>query len=197
MSDPRPTDPSPRPTDPNPRPGDPPPADPPRKSASPLIWILLLIALIAFAWYFYSQRAPVTPPAEPTTPPAADIGSQQEAAAEAEREATAAREQRQREKPAPRSVPADREPSPLARVQPEYPAVALRNREEGTVLVRVEVDASGNPTNVGVAKRSGSRDLDRAAMAAVRKWKFEPAMKDGKAVASTVQVPVDFKLEEQ
>jgi protein TonB len=196
MSDPRPTDPSPRPTAPPPRPGDPPPAEPPRKNASPLIWILLLIALIAFAWYFYSQRAPVTPPAE-TTPPAADIGSQQEAAAEQEREAAAARKERQREKPAQRRVPADRDPSPLARTQPEYPAAALRAREEGTVLVRVEVDASGNPTNVGIAKRSGSRDLDRAAMAAVRKWKFEPAMKDGKAVASTVQVPVDFTLEEQ
>ena len=195
MSDPRPTDPSPRPTAQPPRPGDP-PSEPPRKSASPLIWILLLIALIAFAWYFYSQRAPVTPPAE-TTPPAADIGSQQEAAAEQEREAAAAREERQREKTAQRRVAADRDPSPLARIQPEYPAAALRAREEGTVLVRAEVDALGNPTNVGIAKRSGSRDLDRAAMAAVRKWKFEPAMKDGKAVASTVQVPVDFTLAEQ
>ncbi len=187
----------PRPTAPPQRPADPPPSEPPRKSASPLIWILLLIALIAFAWYFYSQRAPVTPPAEQTTPPAADIGSQQEAAAEQEREAAAAREERQREKPAQRRVPADRDPSPLARVQPEYPAAALRTREEGTVLVRAEVDALGNPTNVDIAKRSGSRDLDRAAMAAVRKWKFEPAMKGGKAVASTVQVPVDFTLEEQ
>lgn len=185
-------------SDPNPRPDPtPPPPEPPRKSASPLIWILLLIALIAFAWYFYSQRAPVVPPADSVTPPAAEIDSQQEAAAEREREAAVAREQRQREAPAQRRVPADRDPSPLARTQPEYPATALRAREEGTVLVRAEIDAQGNPTNVGIAKRSGSRDLDRAAMNAVRKWKFEPAMKDGKAVASTVQVPVDFTLDEQ
>jgi protein TonB len=182
---------------PQPLPPNPPP-DVPRRSASPLIWILLLIALIAFGWYFYNQRGAVTPPAADSTPPAAvDIASEQEAAAEREREAAATREQRQRETPAQPRVPADRDPSPLARVQPDYPAAALRAREEGTVLVRADVDAQGNPTNVGIAKRSGSRDLDRAAMAAVRKWKFEPAMKDGKAVASTVQVPVDFTLEEQ
>ena len=43
----------------------------------------------------------------------------------------------------------------------------------------------GNPTNVGIAQAQRfARDLDRAATNAVRKWKFEPAMKDGKAVAS-------------
>ena len=192
------SDPNPRPSNPPPplRPDDPPPADPPRKSASPLIWILLLIALIAFAWYFYNQRATVTAPAEPATPPAAEIGSEQEAAAEREREATAAREARPRETQQ-RRAPADREPSPLARIEPDYPPSALRAREEGSVLVRAEIDAQGNPTNVGIAKRSGSRDLDRAAVNAVRKWKFEPAMKGGKAVASTVQVPVEFTLDEQ
>lgn len=192
------SDPNPRPSNPTQRPIDPPPSEP-RKSASPLIWILLLIALIAFGWYFYSQRGGVdTAPVEPVAPPAADIGSEQEAAAEREREATAAREERRRAAPEPRAS-ADREPSPVASASPApaYPPSALRAREEGTVLVRAEIDATGSPTNVGIAKRSNSRDLDRAAVNAVRKWKFEPAMKDGKAVASTVQVPVDFKLDAQ
>lgn len=194
------SDPNPRTPDPAPRYVDPPPSEPPRKSASPLIWILLLIALIAFGWYFYSQRGVESVPVEPVTPPAADIGSQQEAAAEREREATAAREERRPEAPRPQPrVPADREPSPVASASPApaYPASALRSRAEGSVLIRAEIDATGNPTNVGIAKRSSSRDLDRAAVNAVRKWKFEPAMKGGKAVASTVQVPVDFTLDEQ
>lgn len=61
--------------------------------------------------------------------------------------------------------------------------------------VRVEVDANGNATDVQVVERSGerSRDLDRAVTDAVRQWRFEPAMKDGKAVAGAVVVPVEFK----
>ena len=44
-------------------------------------------------------------------------------------------------------------------------------------------------------ERSGerSRDLDRAVLEAARKWRFEPAMKDGKPVAAAVVLPVDFK----
>jgi protein TonB len=101
-------------------------------------------------------------------------------------------------KPAtPKPRVADRDPRPVAQAQPEYPAAAFRAGEEGTVMVRADIDVNGNPTNVEVAKRSGSRDLDRAARDAVRKWRFEPAMKNGKAVAATVQVPVEFRLERQ
>ena len=53
------------------------------------------------------------------------------------------------------------------------------------------------PGKVELAQRSRSRDLDRAALAAVRGWTFEPALRDGKPVASTVQVPVDFRLATQ
>ena len=65
------------------------------------------------------------------------------------------------------------------------------------MLVRVNVDTNGMATNPEVVNRSGSRDLDRAAMDAVRKWQFKPALKDGKAIASTVDVPVEFKLDQK
>jgi protein TonB len=186
------SDPMQRPTPPR----DPPPADPPgRKGVSPLVWVLILIAMLAFGWYFYNQRGAVVPPAEPTAPTNVDIGSEQEAAAERERAAADARPAR----PAatkPRA-PADRAPSPVARLQPAYPPAAFRARAEGTVLVRAEVDAAGNPVDVTIARRSGSRELDRAARDAVRGWKFEPAIRDGKTVAATVEVPVEFKLDTQ
>src|SRR5690606_25364520 len=51
---------------------------------------------------------------------------------------------------------------------PRYPGAALRRGESGTVLVRVEVDTAGMPAGVALVQRSGSRDLDRAAMEAVR-----------------------------
>ena len=79
---------------------------------------------------------------------------------------------------------------------PQYPLRALRSGIEGTVLVRVEIDAQGKPTQVDLEHRSGNRDLDRAALSAVRGWRFQPALRDGKPAASAVQVPVDFVLGE-
>jgi periplasmic protein TonB len=88
-------------------------------------------------------------------------------------------------------------PQPIERVAPKYPADALRSNQTGTVVVRVEVGADGEPTDVSVARSSRSRSLDRAAMQAVRRWKFRPAQQDGRAVAATVEVPVEFSLAER
>ena len=76
---------------------------------------------------------------------------------------------------------------------PDYPAAALRRGDSGTVMVRVEVDAAGMPVDVSLDKRSGSRDLDRAAMDAVKRWRFQPAQRDGQAIASSLVIPIDFK----
>ena len=85
-------------------------------------------------------------------------------------------------------------PIPGQTPAPEYPPAAMRSGDQGTVLVRVEVGADGVPTSVEVAQRSGSRDLDRAAVNAVRQWRFQPAQRDGQAVAGAVTVPIDFKM---
>lgn len=84
-------------------------------------------------------------------------------------------------------------PEPVERTPPEYPSAALRRGESGTVLVRAEVDASGRPTDVSVARSSRSRALDRAAVQAVRRWRFRPAQQDGRAVAGAIEVPIEFK----
>jgi protein TonB len=78
---------------------------------------------------------------------------------------------------------------------PRYPAAALRRGESGTVLVRVEVDTNGMPAGVALVQRSGSRDLDRAAMEAVRTWRFQPAQRDGQAIAASLVIPIDFKAD--
>ncbi|MCH6485268.1 TonB family protein [Pseudoxanthomonas sp. LH2527] len=92
---------------------------------------------------------------------------------------------------APGDVPV---PIPGQTPAPEYPAAAMRNGDQGTVMVRVEVGADGVPTSVDVAQRSGSRDLDRAAVTAVRQWRFQPAQRDGQPVPGAVTVPIDFKM---
>lgn len=169
-----------------------------RKGISPLIWILLLIALAAVAWWLYNRN--VQTGVDTTAPVATEpaITSEQEAAATAERERAQANERaREERKRAAASVPADREVAALDQPRPDYPPAAFRAREEGTVVVRVDVDAGGNPTGASVETSSRSRDLDRAAVEAVKKWRFEPAIKDGKPVASAANVPVEFKLDQQ
>lgn len=161
---------------------------PPRR-ANPLLWILVLLAVIAAVWYFVGRgtRDAAAPVIGETTPVPSESPVSTEPAS--------------RERPAPERVapaaPRERAAQPVNPVQPDYPAAALRAGEEGRVLLRVDVGADGKPTDVQIAERSGSRDLDRAAQRAVRDWTFQPAMRDGKAVASTVQVPVEFRAEQQ
>jgi periplasmic protein TonB len=167
-----------------------PPPEPPRKGSSPLIWILLLVALVALGWYFLSKRD--MPQSEPLPPPPA-IGDGVTPPAEREPARTPERAPR----PSATTAPADRPARVVDQPRPDYPAAALRNREEGSVTLLVQVDAAGKPTDISVEQRSRSRDLDRAAMEAARNWTFEPAIRNGKPEASSVRVPVDFTLEDQ
>jgi protein TonB len=79
--------------------------------------------------------------------------------------------------------------------EPPYPALALRRRQEGVVLLMVRDDAAGRPESVAVRTSSGFRMLDEAAVEAVRAWEFEPGRRDGEPVASQVEVPIEFQLE--
>lgn len=170
---------------------DPPSQDLPRKRSSPLIWILLLAALVAIGWYALTQRGASDTSELPPTPviddPAAPPAEQEPASRPARTADTPGRT-------APR--PADREARIAVQPDIPYPAAAARSRAEGTVLLLVQVDADGNATDVSVEKRSASRELDRAAQQAVRDWTFEPAIKAGKPVASAVRVPVDFTMQD-
>ncbi len=78
---------------------------------------------------------------------------------------------------------------------PDYPRASLRLGEEGNVALRVRVGADGNPQAVELASSSGSTRLDRAALQAVKRWRFEPARRGGSAIAAWVVVPITFKLE--
>lgn len=181
----------PEPRDPALRPDTRPEDEPPRRGAgaSMVLWILLLLAIIATAWYFLgrddAEEMPEPTPIGETTP---EPSESPVSAAPAPRETMP-------ERATPPAV--TRDARPLTQTPPEYPAAALRSGIEGTVLVLVEVGADGVPTDVSIARRSSSRDLDRAALQAVRGWTFQPAMRDGEAVASSVQVPVDFRVDNQ
>jgi protein TonB len=94
-------------------------------------------------------------------------------------------------------VAMDSPPSAIAygkRTQVAYPREALRNHQQGTVVLRVLVGADGAVQSVEIEKTSGSRSLDRAAREAVMKWSFHPAMRNGLAHAEWASVPITFNL---
>lgn len=77
---------------------------------------------------------------------------------------------------------------------PAYPSMARRMGEEGKVVLRVFVEASGKPSKIEVRTSSGSTRLDEAASAAVWRWKFVPARRGDETVAAWVLVPISFSL---
>ncbi len=79
-------------------------------------------------------------------------------------------------------------------VKPIYPSDALRAGVEGTTLIRLEVGVRGNVASARIARSSGHASLDRAAIKAARKWRFSPATRNGSPAASSVIVPIQFRL---
>jgi periplasmic protein TonB len=79
---------------------------------------------------------------------------------------------------------------------PVYPESARRRGEQGRVILRVSVAPDGDPTQVVVGHSSGFTSLDDAALDAVRRWRFVPAMQSGHPVQAVAEVPVLFRLEE-
>lgn len=78
---------------------------------------------------------------------------------------------------------------------PVYPRQAIRRGQQGTVLLRARISASGEVIEVNVFRSSGVPLLDKSAVAAVHRWQFEPAKRDGDPIEAWVQVPVNFVLQ--
>jgi protein TonB len=77
---------------------------------------------------------------------------------------------------------------------PQYPRRAADLGITGTVLVRARVAPGGETEETLIWRSSGHPLLDAAALAAVRRWAFEPASIGGRQVSSWVEVPVHFRL---
>ena len=132
-----------------------------------------------------------------TTHPSQDQTSQDQAASAASpKPAAKARVAKAKTMMAAATKPLDREVALSSRPQPVYPAQALRTGEQGTVLVLAQVDVNGQVSDARVVRHSGSSILDRAAPNEVRRWKFQPALHDGRPVAANVEVPVSYKLDQ-
>jgi periplasmic protein TonB len=79
-------------------------------------------------------------------------------------------------------------------VPPKYPLESRRRREQGTVLLNVTLDAEGAIASVALARSSGFERLDKAALEAVRRWRWSPTVRGGEAVAVRGVVEIPFEL---
>jgi len=82
----------------------------------------------------------------------------------------------------------------LVNPAPAYPWISRRYGEQGRVILDVSVTSEGRANAVRIKRSSGSARLDRAALAAVLKWRFSPARRGGQSIAGRIEVPISFRL---
>ncbi len=78
--------------------------------------------------------------------------------------------------------------------KPRYPRFARLRGWQGLVILRVAVDRHGAPTAVNVDTSSTFAVLDKAAVNAVKRWRFQPARLAGVAIADDIRIPIRFRL---
>jgi len=87
-----------------------------------------------------------------------------------------------------------KEPKLLSRPDPEYPAIAKQAKVEGQVVIEATIDLNGNVRDVRVLR--GNALFNDAALAAVRRWKYETTIVNGSPVEVMMTAVVNFTLKE-
>jgi len=84
-------------------------------------------------------------------------------------------------------------PTAISAPDPDYTEEARRAKKQGTCVLWLIVDSTGHPRDIRVVHGLGF-GLDAKALEAVKQWKFNPALKDGKPVDVQISVEVEFHL---
>jgi TonB family protein len=87
----------------------------------------------------------------------------------------------------------NRAPRPIYTPDPVYPEEARKKKIHGTVVLSLTIGTDGRPHDTKIEKPLGY-GLDEKALEAVRQWRFQPALKDGKPVETQTSVSLEFKL---
>jgi protein TonB len=91
---------------------------------------------------------------------------------------------------------ADRDAVPLVRINPEYPMRARQRGVEGWVTIEFTISKAGTVINPTVVAAQPRKIFNRSALQAIRKWKYNPKIKDGEAVVRPGQkVTLEFSME--
>ncbi len=84
---------------------------------------------------------------------------------------------------------------PLYRVEPRYPNNALKRKIEGYVIMRFTIDETGRPKDIEVVEADPKRMFEREAIRALRNWKYQPKVENGRSIEQLGQtVRLEFKL---
>jgi protein TonB len=84
-------------------------------------------------------------------------------------------------------------PTAISSPDPDYTEEARRAKKQGTCVLWLIVDSAGHPRDIRVVRGLGF-GLDAKALEAVKQWRFQPALKDGKPVDVQISVEVEFHL---
>ena len=87
-------------------------------------------------------------------------------------------------------------PTPIRRITPVYPEKCKKDKIEGTVILEIKIDAEGNVVDARILK-SIHPELDKAAMEAIKKWKYRPVLKDDKPAPVVFAVAINFWLRDE
>lgn len=88
----------------------------------------------------------------------------------------------------------DRHPKAIGKIEPAYPEDARRRNLEGTLKLMLRIDPRGRVLDAEVVEATPPGVFDEAALAAFRKARFEPAIRDGRPVRYQAYIRVDFQL---
>lgn len=90
------------------------------------------------------------------------------------------------------AMPAPTEPLAVDTPPPEYPIALACAGAGGEVGLALQIDVNGAPGDIRVEYSSRQPQLDAAAIAVVRTWRFRPATNRGQPVPTRIRVPVKF-----
>jgi periplasmic protein TonB len=88
----------------------------------------------------------------------------------------------------------DRVPRAKGQIPPDYPYAMKQTGAGGSVLVEFDVDTAGHVVRAEAISYT-DREFVEPAVRAVRKWRFEPGRRNGKAVSFRMAVPIEFGIE--
>ena len=93
------------------------------------------------------------------------------------------------------SFKSNQQAMPLYRVEPRYPSRALKRKIEGYVIMSFSIDETGEPFDIEVKEAEPKRIFNRDAVRALKQWKYQPKLVEGKAIVQQNQtVRLEFKL---
>jgi protein TonB len=97
--------------------------------------------------------------------------------------------------PAPKAVAAaDLSSTMISAKPPRYPTESRRRHEQGVVTLSLTLGTDGSVAQIALAHSSGFERLDKAALEAVRRWRWSPTVRDGQPVTVRGFVEIPFVL---